>query len=207
MSALGLSLTILAVITTYIFIIRPWHLNWGAYVSEIKSYIPGDEIVDKPSFRATRGISIEAPAENIWQWIVQIGSKRAGWYSIDWIDNGGIASSEEILPEFQSLEKGQFVPFTPDQKNGMWVKEFKTNRYILWADKDGKATWAWFLYPESDTSTRLVTRLRTKYVWKGLWIIYYIIYDFGDIIMMSKCLKGIKNRAEKYQLQPNLILQ
>jgi hypothetical protein len=31
-------------------------------------------------------------------------------------------------------------------------------------------------------------------------MIYYIFYDFGDIIMMSKCMLGIKERAEKIRV-------
>jgi hypothetical protein len=181
----------------YIFIIRPWHLKWGATTKEVKLCLPGDEIVRKPDFNATRGISISAPPEEIWKWIIQIGSRRAGWYSIDWMDNAGIKSSYEILPDFQRIEIGQFIPFTPDQKNGLWVKEFKEYEYILWSDKENKASWLWYLYTNEDNKTRLITRLRTKYAWKSIWIIYYLIYDFGDIIMMKKCMNGIKKRAEK----------
>jgi len=187
--------------TVYILLIRPWHLHWGASNEEVKMILPGDEIVLKPDFNATRGISINATADNIWKWIVQIGSKRAGWYSIDWMDNAGIPSSSEILPEFQHIETGQFIPFTPDQKNGMWVNDFRENEYILWTDKKGMATWLWYIYKDSENNTRLLTRLRTRYVWKGFWVIYYLIYDFGDIVMMSRCMKGIKKRAENWEIQ------
>ena len=186
--------------TVYILLIRPWHLHWGASNEEVKMILPGDEIVSKPDFNATRGISINATADNIWKWIVQIGSKRAGWYSIDWMDNAGIPSSSEILPEFQHIETGQFIPFTPDQKNGMWVSDFRVNEYILWTDKKGMATWLWYIYNDSENNTRLLTRLRTKYIWKGFWVIYYLIYDFGDIVMMSRCMKGIKKRAENREI-------
>jgi hypothetical protein len=155
--------------------------------------------VKNPDFNATRGITINSTPEEIWKWIIQIGSRRAGWYSIDWMDNAGIKSSYEILPEFQRIEIGQFIPFTPDQKNGMWVKEFKENEYILWVDKEGRATWLWYLYPVDEKHSRLLTRLKTKYVWKGFWIIYYLLFDFGDIVMMSKCMNGIKKRAEQNQ--------
>ena len=185
-----------ALILLYLFIIRPWHLHWGATQKEVALILPGDDLVPKPNFNATRAISINASPEMIWRWIIQIGSKRAGWCSIDWIDNGGVKSSETILPEFQTIKINQFIPFTPNQKNGMWVKDFKTHQYILWVDKIGNATWLWYLIPDGKSKTRLLTRLKTRYVWKGFWIIYYLLYDMGDIIMMSKCMKGIKQRAE-----------
>lgn len=184
-------------ILTYLFIIRPWHLKWGATKEEQTLDLPGDNNVQRPDFNATRGITINSTPELIWKWIIQIGSRRAGWYSIDWMDNAGIKSSEKILPEFQKIEVGQFIPFTPDQQNGMWVNDFKEHEYILWVDKEGRATWLWYLYPIDEKQSRLLTKLRTKYVWKGFWIIYYLLYDFGDIVMMSKCMKGIKERAEK----------
>jgi hypothetical protein len=182
---------------TYLLVIRPWHLKWGATREELLLELPGDKNVPDPDFNATRGITIHSTPELVWRWIIQIGSKRAGWYSIDWMDNAGIKSSVEILPEFQKIEVGQFIPFTPDQKNGMWINEYKEHEYILWVDKEGKATWLWYVYPVDETRSRLVTRLKTKYNWKGIWIIYYMLYDIGDIVMMSKCMKGIKKRAEK----------
>ena len=193
------TVVILILFMLYFFVFRPAYLRWGATNEEVNTKMSGDEIVKTVHFNATRAISINSTPENIWKWIIQIGSKRAGWYSIDWIDNGGVESSNEILPEFQKIETGYFVPFTPDQKNGMWVKEFKEPEYILWVDKEGNATWLWQLKKISESETRLVTRLRTKYKFLSIWVIYYIIYDFGDIIMMRKCMKGIKERAENYQ--------
>jgi len=187
-------------ILIYVFVIRPWHLHWGATKQELLRPLPGDSLVVNPDFNATRAISIKASPEVIWKFIIQIGSKRAGWYSYDWIDNGGVRSSDIFIDDFQKIEVGQFIPFTPDQKNGMWVKDFKEHDYILWIDKTAKATWLWYIYQSDKGQTRLITRLRTKYVWKGFWIIYYLIYDFGDIVMMSKCLTGIKKRAEKLNM-------
>ncbi|AFY92365.1 hypothetical protein Cha6605_1142 [Chamaesiphon minutus PCC 6605] len=48
------------------------------------------------------------------------------------------------------------------------------------------------------------TRLRTKYDFSFPWIIYYILYDVGDIIMMRKCMLGIKERAENHIRNPIL---
>ncbi len=197
MGSISLSALLVGAILFYFFILRPWQLSWGAASEEVALQLPGDQIVSHPDFNATRGITIRSSPELIWRWIIQIGSKRAGWYSIDWIDNAGIRSADEIIPEFQKIETGQFIPFTPDQKNGMWVMEFKENDYILWTDKEKNATWLWKIIPADEQNSRLLTRLRTKYNWKGIWIIYYMLYDAGDIIMMSKCMKGIKRRAER----------
>ncbi len=188
---------LIALVVIYFIFIRPWTLTWGATKDEVVRPLPGDEIVKKTHFVATRAVAIQASPGDVWQWLIQIGSGRAGWYSIDWIDNGGKESVWKILPEFQKIENDYFVPFTPDQKNGMWVFGFKTPEYILWWDKKGKATWLWLLTETAPGQTRLLTRLRTEYDFSFPWIIYYILYDLGDILMMRKCMLGIKDRAEK----------
>lgn len=193
----GFAIIVIAILI-YFFLVRPWTLTWGAAKEEAASPLPGDDIVKKTHFVATRAVTIHTPPSEVWKWIVQIGSARAGWYSIDWIDNGGKPSSCEILPEFQKIENDYFIPFTPDQKNGMWVREFKEPETILWWDKKGDASWLWSLRELGQGKTRLVTRLRTKYDFKFPWVIYYILYDLGDIVMMKKRMLGIKERAEHY---------
>jgi hypothetical protein len=80
--------SILFVVTIfYLAIFRPWQLRWGATDEEGKRAMPGDDIVSTPSFNATRAVTINAPAENIYPWIVQMGINRAGWYSYDLLDN------------------------------------------------------------------------------------------------------------------------
>ncbi len=188
----------------YFLVIRSWQLTWGSTKEEITQSLIGDEIVQKPHFVATRAVSIKAPPTEVWKWIIQIGSGRAGFYSIDLIDNANIPSARNILPKYQKIEKDYFIPFTPNQKNGMWVKDYQEPEYILWWDsprerlrqQKGNGTWGWFLRQTEAGDTRLITRLRTKYNFSFPWIIYYIFYDFGDIIMMSKCMLGIKKRAE-----------
>jgi hypothetical protein len=181
----------------YLKVLRPWQLSWGPTDDEVNGTMSGDHIVQKPNFVATRAVSIEAPPTEVWKWIVQIGSGRAGFYSIDFIDNANVPSSRDILPKYQRIEQDYFIPFTPNQKNGMWVKDYREAEYILWWDRKENGTWSWFLRQTEAGSTRLITRLRTKYDFSFPWMIYYIFYDFGDIIMMSKCMLGIKERAEK----------
>jgi hypothetical protein len=86
---------------------RRWHLRWGATDVEVSEAMPGDELVSEPSFNATRAITIDAPPEAVWPWLVQIGYGRAGWYSYDLLDNGARPSAERILPEFPGAEGGR----------------------------------------------------------------------------------------------------
>lgn len=189
-------LKLLCVVVIYLLVIRPRTNRWGATHIEAMYRLTGNEIVKKPHFVATRAVTINAPANEVWKWIIQIGSARAGWYSIDWIDNSGVPSAIEILPEFQKIEEGYFIPFTPNQKQGMWVKEYIENEYILWWDKNNNATWGWFLKQTENNQTRLITRLRIRYKFTFPRILFYILTDLGDFIMMRKCMLGIKERAE-----------
>ena len=47
-------------------LVRPWHLRWGATDAEVHGPMPGDEVVRRAQFNATRAISIDAPPEHVW---------------------------------------------------------------------------------------------------------------------------------------------
>jgi hypothetical protein len=182
----------------YLKVIRPWQLRWGATAAELTRAMPGDEDIPAPSFDATRGVTIHAPPDALYPWIVQMGMNRAGWYSYDLLDNLGRPSARQILPEHQQILAGQLIPMSPDGKYGVYVKDFRQNEWILWNDKEGATTWFWGLYPEGENRTRLVTRIRMKYRWNSPAALFNLLVEFGDLPMMRKCLLGIKERAEQY---------
>jgi hypothetical protein len=177
---------------------RPWQLRWGSTREELSRRMPGDEIVRRPMFNATRAVTIDARAEDIWPWLLQIGFGRAGWYSYDILDNLGRHSAERIVPELQHIERGDLVPIGPGKSSGMWVKEFTQDRSMLWWNKENEqTTWAWALYPRPDGATRLVTRVRAPYSWRQpLSLVWVPLLELADFPMMRKCLLGIKRRAE-----------
>jgi hypothetical protein len=158
--------------------------------------MPGDEIVQNPTFNATRAVTINARPEAIWPWLLQIGIGRAGWYSYDWIDNLGRPSAERIILEYQHMEVGDLIPISPNGKAGFWVKALEPNSWMLWWDKEGAVTWVWGLYPQDETHTRLITRVHMRYNWLSPSIVFSLFLDAGDIVMMRKCMLGIKQRAE-----------
>ena len=177
------------------FLYRPWALTWGSTAEEIARPMPGDQGLEQPTFNATRAVTIEAPPEAIWPWIVQIGYRRAGFYSYDLLDNDGIPSAERILPEYQNLKINDLIPLS--KTTHVRVAELNPPKImVLVFEVEGtwsNATWVWGLYPENATQTRLVTRLRAN----ARDVRARIFLDLGEIIMMRKCMLGIKRRAER----------
>ena len=40
-------------------------------------------------------VTIDAPPDQVWPWLVQMGGDRGGWYFWDRLDNGGRPSATE----------------------------------------------------------------------------------------------------------------
>jgi hypothetical protein len=137
---------------------RRWHLRWGATAAEATAELPGDTLVPAAQYRSTRAITIDAPASEIWPWLVQVGCLRGGFYSDDLLDNLAHPSATTIIPELQHLEVGQLIPMSPpgrtSERTAFSVHSFRVNEWLLWSKPD--STWAWSLTPTDTGGTRLV---------------------------------------------------
>lgn len=178
------------------FAYRPWALTWGATEYEAARAMPGDDVLPDATFSATRAVTVAAPPEQVWPWIIQIGYRRAGFYSYDRLDNNGIPSATAILPEFQDLEVGDVVPMSSGAHARVAMLE-PERAMVLIFEVEGVwqgSSWAWLLDSHDSSETRLVTRLRVA----TDRIIPSLFLDLGEIVMMRKCLLGIKRRAESF---------
>lgn len=193
-SAVLASLGVLGV--AYLRWYRPWQLTWGASAAEAAGAMPGDEVVKDPSFDATRAVSIAAPPELIYPWLVQMGVGRAGWYSYDLLDNLARPSAKIILPQHQSIAVGDVVPMSPDGKQGMRVWGFEPDGWLAWWDGIGDSTWVWRVHTGGDGTSRLVSRVRMRYRWLSPSILFGLLVEFFDLVMMRRAMLGIKERAE-----------
>jgi hypothetical protein len=179
---------------------RRWHLRWGATAAETAMPLPGDTLVPHAQYRSTRAITIDAPPDAVWPWLVQVGCLRAGFYSNDLLDNLGHPSATTIVPELQHLEVGQWVPMspaaTPTERTAFTVHSFEVGRWLLWSKPD--STWAWRLTPADSGGTRLVTRIHAEYDWHHplTALVGVLLMEFGDFAMLRRMLRGIKIRAE-----------
>jgi len=143
---LGLAIGALGTITVlgaYRLWIQPWQHRWGATDEEIRRAMPGDDLIPDAA-STTRAITIAAPPEQAWPWLVQLGYSRGGWYSYDWIDNDSQPSADRIIPELQQLQVGDQILMIPGM--GPRVREVEPNRYFLAGDREA-GSWCLALYP------------------------------------------------------------
>ena len=177
---------------------RRRHQRWGATEDEVHAEMPGDDLIADVAYLATRAITIDSPPQAVWPWLVQVGCLKAGFYANDLLDNLGHPSAREILPEFQHLEIGQWVPMspTPNDTTAFKVTGFEQNQWLLW--QQPLSTWSWKLTELPGHGTRLVTRLRIHLDWshKAISVFSVVLNEFGDYPMMRRMLLGIRDRAE-----------
>lgn len=177
---------------------RTWHLRWGASEQEQRRPMPGDGEQFRSSFTATRAITVAAPPEDVWPWLVQIGFGRAGWYSYDWLDNLGRPSADRVIPELQGLRVGDWVPMSSkvDERTAFRVAALEPNRMLLWTKPD--STWAWVLDPvDGGSSTRVLSRLRCRHDPTSLpGLAGILLMELGDFPMFRKLLLNLRRRAE-----------
>jgi hypothetical protein len=196
-------------------LMRPWHRRWGATDDEVERPLPGDELVSGANFETTRAINIEAPLEQVWPWLVQIGQGRAGFYSYDVLENAmglDIHSADRILPEYQDLAVGDEIAIAPEG-GGFTVAAIEPNHYLLldargagdsevdaaFREADMASTWLFLLEARNGDRTRLIVR------WRARWdstqspasFLIGAMLDPVEFIMEQKMMRGIKQRAER----------
>lgn len=196
--AVAVALLGASLLAAYVKIIRPWQLRWGATTAEVQQPMPGDDLIPDASLIATRAITIYAPAAAVWPWLVQMGYRRAGWYSYDWFDNDGI-HVDRILPEFQHLKVGDTL--LTDPAGGFRVEAIEPEQSLVLmihsdeARRGSEISSAIVLNPLDKRHTRLILRVRARFTgMRGR--LFGLLFDFGDFVMMRKTLLGIKHRAQ-----------
>jgi hypothetical protein len=196
--------------------------HWGATDAEIRQSLPGDDLVPNPRVETTRAITIQASAAEVWPWLVQIGYKRAGWYSYDWIHRllrcaGSVdddrRSANRVIPELQGLQVGDRIHIAAPIGYAVTVIE-PGRALVLHSRVDTRtgqpwdlhgplpakylnASWAWYLDRGAENQTRLIVRFRQDYD-RSLVneLMYGVVTKLGGFLMERQTLLGIKRRVE-----------
>ncbi len=205
-----------AVVTLSAPVVRHWYNRWGATPAEIAGTMPGDELVPLPKMTSTRAIAINAPPEDVWAWLVQIGQGRGGFYSFDALENllrCDIHSADRIIPQLQELHTGDLIRLAPAQAPCYRVATVAPPRVLVLAGADPKtravqpipasadelaSTWQWVLRPlDGGRGTRLVARQRYSYPHRQS-VLWHLV-EPPAFVMERRMLNGIKARAEARQ--------
>jgi hypothetical protein len=150
-----------------------WFDHFGASLDEQTMAVPGYQPPPHQRLRGCQGITIAAPAEKIWPWLVQMGQGRGGFYSYTWLENVvgcNIQNVKRIVPELQTLKVGDQVWLHP-KAPPLTVRQLIPNRVIAFEG------WTLFLFPVNEGRTRLVSRL----------------YDWSDPSQEQSLLQRILN--------------
>lgn len=187
--------------------LRPWYTAWGSTRSEQQMPVIGDPPLGESHYRIDHAITINAPADSVWPWLVQIGQDRGGFYSYDWLERAfgaDIHNSDRIVPEWQERRVGDLVRVVqPAYLGGIlgdslgWnIDDIEPGRAIVlhgWG--------AFVLSPTGPNTTRMHIRTRGAGVptlsGVALTPVGLLVFEPAHFIMERAMLRGIKARAEK----------
>lgn len=135
-----------------------------------------------------------------------MGADRAGWYSYDFIDNGGLRSANRVLKEFQQIEVGTIFPALPGVKDAFRLLQFDPERSLVlgWQpepDDEPITTWSFVLEEPDPDVTRLIERGRIRSPYRPFGLPEWLAKSSGGVahvIMVRRHLLGVAKRAEMY---------
>ena len=189
-----------ALAALYWFPVRRWFARWGTTADEHTRAMAGDALISNPTHSATHAVTIDAPPDDIWPWLVQMGSQRGGLYSYDWLDRlFGILdrpSANEILPEFQQLAIGDTIRLGAHET--LTVASLNPNCALALLYNAHAFEWVWQfgLYPLDGRRTRLVSRGTERYANTVAAWLFMRMMEPAAFLMTRRMLLGVKQRAE-----------
>ncbi len=197
-------LGVVTVVGTFVLLFRPLYLRWGATDDEREMLLPGDELIVDPDLVATRAITIKAPPDKVWPWVIQLGQGRGGFYTYDFLENlvgCDIHSADRVVCEWQTLEMGAEVNLAPEVPLVVAALYGGEALVLQGGVQMGSAappydfTWAFVVKESAPRQTRLIVRERYAYnrAWAPLVVEPVEAISF---LMTQKMLRGIRDRAE-----------
>jgi hypothetical protein len=181
--------------------------------------MPGDELIGEAKYRTTHAIDIDAAAEQVWPWLVQLGQGRGGMYSYDWLENLfrlDMHSANRIQPALQMLEVGDVIRLVPDGTEP--ALRFKVARLesphvmVLGPDSPRSTAfaaglpfpcWTFQLVSTGEATSRLLVRFQSDFKPTPLgWVAYKYGLKPVHYVMERRMMVGIKQRAEQTASRP-----
>jgi len=158
--------------------------------------LPGDELVTDAKLGWTHAITIDARPADVWPWVAQMGCRRAGWYSYDGLDNGGVPSADRILPQLQHVRVGDVFPQTPKAEDRFVVRAVEPGSALVLGDDAGSMSWSFVLEPLDASHTRVITRSRGAYDRLALGLMLQVFWRPVHFAMQRRQLLNLKRLVE-----------
>ncbi|HTV18060.1 MAG TPA: hypothetical protein VMG12_05300, partial [Polyangiaceae bacterium] len=198
-------------------LVRPWYLNWGASAEERSGTLPGDRFSAGPPYE-TRAIDIQAPAEQVFAWVSQLGQNRGGFYSYTLLENlvgCEMPNVQHLDPALQQWKVGDKLWMYPsDELGGMGYASllyYEPGRALVFGthtplDPPGDAatgSWSFVVTPTSSGSARLSTRGSggSTQTWLG-HAFTRTVFEPLHFAMERRMLEGIQGLAEGHPYSP-----
>lgn len=195
--------------------LRPWDSRWGTTDAELMMPLPGDEFVPLANYRIDHALTINAPSEAVWPWLIQIGQGRGGFYSYSKLENAvgaGVTNAERMVPVWQERHIGDLVRAVPrDWMGGRFGENigWKTLQVIPGRALVLEGWGAFVLVPANASTTRLLVRTRDQgtpsFGGVAASPVRLLVFEPVHFIMERRMLLGIKERAEREYLVRNLL--
>jgi hypothetical protein len=145
----------------------------------------------RPWMARRHQIAIEAPAQDVWPWVAQLGQDRAGFYSYQWLENLAgcrMRNADRIHPEWQHREIGETVHLGPSY--GMPVTRFEPGRALAL-----KGWGSFEVEPLDPDRCRLICRgEQTTGVARAAYVLFV---ELPHYVMERKMLVEIRRLAER----------
>lgn len=204
----GLGVTFAVAFMTYTIcgtVLWPAHRAWGSEVAEHLMALPGDAPDRNRALELQHAVTIDAPPEQVWPWIAQIGQDRAGFYSYDWLERAfgvDIHNVKEIRPEWQHRAEGELVrAVQPTYLRGLFGDEVG---WKITTFEPGRAMvlryWgAFVLVPAADGKTRFIIRTTVSDGKAPAWLAAFdfMAFQLPHFIMERRMMLTIKQLAEQ----------
>ena len=186
--------------------------------------LPGDNLLlpDDTFIRLQEEVLIDAPIEDVWPWVAQLGARKGGFYALAWLERAcifHIYNTFEHVDAWQEVKEGDFLFYhqagigsqITGVEPGRWFTSLSDTRrpptyqgamallppfgltHFAW-------TWNFVLLPTEDGRTRFVNRCDTTWApYDRFWPRWLVIGLLGSpsVFMVRIMLDTIKRLSEK----------
>jgi hypothetical protein len=184
----------------------------GSTAAERARRLPGDELIDAPSFVTNHAATLDAPPGQVWPWMTQVGWHRGGWYTPRWVDQllfpDNWPSAHDLDPHLvRDLAPGDTIPDGPPGTASFVVERADAPSVLVlhsrthlppgWDTSLGaRLDWVWtFAFdPVGTNRTRMLIRNRGKVQPRWLDLAYLAGIVPADYIMTRGMFRGLQRR-------------